>query len=107
VIISINSFTDAIDRKFMGGCLVQNGKALFAPRDYPRICLFNPQTNLIEEGPAIPIPGTDKFSDAVALPDGRVALVPRQYNFIGLYTPLTGGQGFPAETLGCQYLNAM
>jgi hypothetical protein len=63
---------------------------LFAPCTSNTIGLFNFETNTYINGPTHDGTGTNSFSGAVQLPDGRVILVPRASRYIGIYTPPSG-----------------
>ena len=80
----------AID-KFVGGCLIPDGRVVFAPWNAAYIGIFNPTTYTYS---SVATSGTgsaiDQYQGAVVAPDGRVIFVPSTATAVGIWNPVTG-----------------
>jgi hypothetical protein len=91
-------------RKFIGGCLLPNGKVMFTPYNHPCIGLYDPKTKTYEDGPAHGKTGGKSFRGAYLLDNGLVVMGARDSGCIGLYDYMTNkyhdGPEMPILPLG-------
>lgn len=70
---------------FFGGCLMPDGKVLFAPSHYSYVCSFDPETGAFSELYEHNLSTVKSYYGAVLLNDSQALFVPYRETDIGIY----------------------
>ena len=82
---------------FIGGVLAPNGKIILVPFHSPVIGIYDPITNIYNDGPGHGQGEEGAFIGGVLAPNGKIILVPNTSPNVGIYDPITNSYDNGAE----------
>lgn len=77
--------------KFRYGAMAPDGRVVFCPYSYDRVGWYNPDTDAYEEGPALSLGLSSKWTGITSATTGQLILTPYSYERVGLFDAVVSG----------------